>query len=236
MFFEAQYNQLPMNERRRQMCLRLTKQMMEYPCAKCFLEPVDPDEVEYLRVIKSPQDLTSILSRLENNQYKSVDLWEQDVNLIWYNAEKFNGSHSYIFILASALAKRFSKIKRVVDIERLEDWTKWFFEFEARLDTLTKSSPPKARKHFPAALVREATKVPFTEEEFTALDKALKDLTTPNDLLYLNNILRHHASKIDINAEPVSVDLRELPNQALHLMKEYSMKRFQEMGKTYPAN
>ena len=93
MFFDQQTETLQMTPERREICLNITKKMMNYPCAKCFLEPVDPSEREYLEIIKSPQDLTSILSRLENSNYQTVDSWEQDVNLIWYNAEKFNGSH-----------------------------------------------------------------------------------------------------------------------------------------------
>lgn len=105
MYFDQQNEPLQMNEERRQICLSITRKMMDYQCAKCFLEPVDPSEIQYLEIIKSPQDLTSILSRLENSLYQTVDSWKQGENLIWYNAEKLNGSDSYIFILASQLIK-----------------------------------------------------------------------------------------------------------------------------------
>ena len=227
--------QLPMTERRRQFCLEITKQMMTYPCAQCFVEPVDPDETDYLAVIQSPQDLTTILSRLETKQYETVDLWEQDVNLIWYNAEKFNGTQSYYFSLASALAKRFQKIKRVIDIERLEKWTKEFYDLELKLNTLLKSAPDIIKGALPDNLVNDTKNTDFSEDEYSALDKALKLLSKPSDLLFLNNVLRNFAPKININNEPMSVDLRDLPNKALHLMKDYSMKRLQELGEPYPT-
>lgn len=235
MFFDQKNETLQMNEKRRQICLSITKKMMEYPCAKCFLEPVDPSEKEYLEIIQSPQDLTSILSRLENNLYETVDAWEQDVNLIWYNAEKFNGSDSYIFILASQLAKRFNKLIKEIDIERIECWMKYFYDLEAHLDTLMKSSPPKTKEYFPVDVENDDTDQKFTENDLSALDKALKNLTKPSDLLYFNNVLKRYVPIVDINAEPVSVDIRDLPNKTLRLLKDYAVKRHKEIGKPYPT-
>lgn len=235
MYFDQEVEPLPMDERRRQICLDITKKMMDYPCAKCFLEPVDPSEKEYLAIIKSPQDLTSILSRLENSNYQTVDSWEQDVNLIWYNAEKFNGSNSYIFILASQLAKRFNNIKKAIDIERLENWTKLFYKLEAQLDSLMKSSPPPAKEYFPADSEEEVSDEKFTETDLSALKNALKALTKSSDTLYFCNVLKRYAPNVDINAEPLSIDIRDLPNHTLHLLKEYAVKRHKEIGKPYPS-
>lgn len=236
MFFDKQVNEpLEMDEKRRQVCLSITKKMMDYPCAKCFLEPVDPSEKEYLEIINTPQDLTSILSRLENSLYKTVDAWEQDVNLIWYNAEKFNGSDSYIFILASQLAKRFNKLIKVIDIEKVEYWMKYFYELEAHLDSLMKSSPPKTKEYFPVDMENDDTEHKFTENDLTALEKALKSLTKPSDLLFFNNVLKRYVPIVDINAEPVAVDIRDLSNQTLRLLKDYAVKRHKEIGKPYPT-
>lgn len=232
MFFEESANVIKMNEQNRKICINITKQMMEYPCAKVFLEPMEPGELD---VIKSPQDLTSILSRLENSSYQTVDVWEQDVSSIWYNAEKYYGSQSFMFILASALCKRFNKLKTSLDIQKFESWTKHYFELEAKIYTLTKSPPEQFKEYVPASLIEETVNEPFTEKDLSALEKALKALQKPNDLNVYYNVLRRYMPKIDIHAEPVSVDIREFPNQALHRLKKYAMKRHQEIGKPYPS-
>lgn len=55
---------------------------------------------DYAEVIKKPMDLSTVLSRIDLHQYRTVKEFLQDVDLIWQNALEYNpdrdpsGTHS----------------------------------------------------------------------------------------------------------------------------------------------
>lgn len=56
-----------------------------------FLEPVNPKLVpDYLKIIKSPMDFSTMRKKLDSGQYKSVDEFRHDFNLIITNAKIYN--------------------------------------------------------------------------------------------------------------------------------------------------
>ncbi|XP_035984936.1 ATPase family AAA domain-containing protein 2 isoform X2 [Fundulus heteroclitus] len=58
---------------------------------KAFTKPVDLEEVpDYAEVIKTPMDLSTVLSRIDLHHYVTVKEFLQDVDLIWQNALKYN--------------------------------------------------------------------------------------------------------------------------------------------------
>ena len=77
-----------------------------------FLEPVDyvkyniPD---YLDIIKYPSDLSKIQFKLENNNYQTIQLFLNDVQLIWDNCYTYNPPNNYISKYAQLCEKKFKK-------------------------------------------------------------------------------------------------------------------------------
>ena len=77
-----------------------------------FLEPVDyvkyniPD---YLDVIKYPKDLSLIQFGLENNNYKKIQDFLNDIQLIWDNCYTYNPPINYISKCARICEKKFKK-------------------------------------------------------------------------------------------------------------------------------
>ena len=77
-----------------------------------FLEPVDyvkyniPD---YLDVIKYPKDLSLIQFGLENNNYKKIQDFLNDIQLIWDNCYTYNPPMNYISKSARICEKKFKK-------------------------------------------------------------------------------------------------------------------------------
>lgn len=81
-----------MAKKTRAICIDIMDKLMKLPCAKVFLDPVDPvkDNVpNYFQVIKHPIDLKTINKRLLNGDYPGVSQWDKDMNYVWNNAEKF---------------------------------------------------------------------------------------------------------------------------------------------------
>ena len=77
-----------------------------------FLEPVDyikyniPD---YLDIIKYPKDLSMIQFNLENDTYKTIQSFLNDVQLIWDNCYTYNHPKNYISKCAQICEKKFKK-------------------------------------------------------------------------------------------------------------------------------
>ena len=77
-----------------------------------FLEPVDyikyniPD---YPDIIKYPKDLGSIKQKLENNEYKNIQEFLNDVQLVWDNCHTYNPPNNQITKLAEICEKKFKK-------------------------------------------------------------------------------------------------------------------------------
>ncbi|KAM6936195.1 ATPase family AAA domain-containing protein 2 isoform 2-T2 [Lycodopsis pacificus] len=58
---------------------------------KAFTKPVDLEEVpDYAEVIKTPMDLSTVLSKIDYHQYGTVKEFLHDVDLIWQNALEYN--------------------------------------------------------------------------------------------------------------------------------------------------
>ncbi|XP_068591755.1 ATPase family AAA domain-containing protein 2B isoform X2 [Cebidichthys violaceus] len=58
---------------------------------KAFTKPVDLEEVpDYAEVIKTPMDLSTVLSKIDLHQYGTVKEFLHDVDLIWQNALEYN--------------------------------------------------------------------------------------------------------------------------------------------------
>ena len=77
-----------------------------------FLEQVDyikyniPD---YLDIIKYPKDLSMIQFNLENDTYKTIQSFLNDVQLIWDNCYTYNPPKNYISKCAQICEKKFKK-------------------------------------------------------------------------------------------------------------------------------
>ena len=77
-----------------------------------FLEPVDYIQYnipDYLDVIKYPKDLGIIQFNLENNIYKKIQDFLNDMQLIWDNCYTYNPPMNYISKCAQICEKRFKK-------------------------------------------------------------------------------------------------------------------------------
>ena len=78
------------------------------PEAVWFLEPVDWKKLKiplYPNIIKSPMDLGTILNKLKRNEFTNILEFHNDVQLVWYNAMKFNEPGSNIYKAAENLEK-----------------------------------------------------------------------------------------------------------------------------------
>lgn len=90
------------------------------PYAWPFLKPVDPVEVpDYYKQISNPMDLSTMMSKLKNNEYKYMENFVRDVNLMVNNCFAYNGKDTQYYKCAQMLLEHFNKkleiYKHVID-------------------------------------------------------------------------------------------------------------------------
>lgn len=66
-----------------------------HPSSWPFLSPVNGEEVpDYYTVIKNPMDLSTMESKMENNQYQTIDDMVKDAQLVFDNCKLYNPASS----------------------------------------------------------------------------------------------------------------------------------------------
>ena len=85
-----------------------------------FKEPVDPVALgipDYFKVVKKPMDFSTINEKLKFNEYKTIQEFIDDINLIFTNWKLYNGENSSYGMAANALTKIFEKQWEKLGIE-----------------------------------------------------------------------------------------------------------------------
>eukprot|EP01124_Arcella_intermedia_P007856 TRINITY_DN14870_c0_g1_i2.p1 TRINITY_DN14870_c0_g1~~TRINITY_DN14870_c0_g1_i2.p1 ORF type:complete len:127 (-),score=44.61 TRINITY_DN14870_c0_g1_i2:305-685(-) len=93
-------------------CKKILKNLLQMKESWPFMEPVDPIALKipnYLEIIKKPMDLSTVNEKLDNDEYESLQMFKEDVRLIWKNAERFNGPKHQITKKAKMLSEVFEK-------------------------------------------------------------------------------------------------------------------------------
>jgi hypothetical protein len=115
--------------------------------------------------VKRPIDLGRI-RRLVDDEYQSIAAWNREMNLIWGNAEKFNGLELVLTSLALEIRWTFEKESKKQKSLSIQKWAKIVGELKDCLNDLL-DSPPEVVSSF--ATISEKTDPnplrPFTDEE-----------------------------------------------------------------------
>eukprot|EP01135_Chromosphaera_perkinsii_P010454 Nk52_evm17s2133 gene=Nk52_evmTU17s2133 len=69
----------------------VTENLLTERKLSCFFKPVNPEEVpDYFEIVRNPMDLQTILQKVDDNMYTTVDSYLGDINLIVDNAVLYN--------------------------------------------------------------------------------------------------------------------------------------------------
>jgi hypothetical protein len=220
-------------------CREITIELRQCPGAKPFNDPIRPDQQSvpnYFRKVKNPQDLGSILDRLNRGEYTDVKNWERDINTVWTNAQLYNGKDSFVAIIAQHMQSRFRKLTR----ERLESrktsgWMKLLSTSRQKLDRLLLSPPSGVGPIFPVCRVPSAMEyAPFSNRELDALIDASRAFFKPDDLLQIAKILQGEAQTA-VESETFTIHVDDLSPKSLHKLRDYFKKTLSLRGQVYPT-
>lgn len=230
---DRQMSKLP--ERTRAICIDIMEKLMQLPCAKPFLNPVDAEQDEtanYYNVIKHPIDLNQIYKRLTNNEYTGISQWDKDMNFVWNNAEKFFNKTSMTGILAAELHRHYDKEYQRVKILRLAKWSRVVFSFRTKLESLFENVPPVIGAL--AQLSSEGPMKPFSEEELNQFIRMSLYLQNPLDSKQMAQIVQHYQPDCKIGKGNVEIDVNDMDVQTLHALRDFVTFRLAEMNIAYP--
>ena len=135
-----------------------------------FGKAVDPAAVpDYLTIIKQPMDFSTVKKKLFNLQYRNVDDWRKDIQLIFDNCNKYNSdliAGADMRHIANSTAKRFKSL-----FEFTFPYTEGVDFYEGPRYTPTpiapKQAPPQRLSAAPPSAMHAPAAVPATTAHST---------------------------------------------------------------------
>jgi hypothetical protein len=206
----------------------------------------DDDFSGYLRVVPQPIDLSMILTRLESEQYTSIQEWLNDVELIWSNCEQYCASLPPLSptrrlhgILASENRRLFKKESQRFEGLILSNWCRNVY---ARRTQVTKlmTQPPGKIKQFTASLgaarVTRQTPGGMSEREMSCFVSAAAMMQSDSDHRDLINLLTQLEPEWDLdNGNPtLAVDVTRLKPTTIQAVKAFMKAALERQGANYP--
>jgi hypothetical protein len=159
----VQMSLTPLQKRR---CLQAMDDLDKFYISRLFSHPVDPARdncPNYFDVIHSPMDLGTARSKLESDQYSTVDQWRADMELVWNNTLTFNGTKSLLADIAKQLQTHFREIAAFLSSDVEGDWAAKFEKLKGELQAIVRSSPkaaPPSRASRPPLTTRSSAPPP----------------------------------------------------------------------------
>ena len=168
-------------------------------------------------------------TNLENCEYKSSEIWRDDITQVWKNALDYHGEHSAIGIMAKYMYDVFIDL---ADSKVPEDEEQWVFQIINHTLKLRKLKNVSGQNF--------STVHPITDDiindERKKLTIALRKLNSKEDIAQITRILMllDQNPQIDIKYKECLVDLSAIPRETLYLMILYVKRRFKELNMSYP--
>jgi hypothetical protein len=228
------------------------KHLIAHPIAAVFRSPITPDDEppDYFRVITNPIDLSTILERLERDQYATVQDWLAEVDTVWSNCEKYydslpqtsqaNRADRRLYgIVVSENRRLFAKETRKFDGLVLANWCRNLY---ARRTEVTKlmTQPPGKIKQFTASLgaARVTRQNPggMSDREMVGFVNAAGMIQSDADhreLIALLTKLEPEA-ELDNGSPTLSIDVTKLKPTTIQEVRAFMKGVLEKQGMKYP--
>jgi hypothetical protein len=201
-----------------QTCEDITRAVSEHPLSRDFLAPVNAELVPgYSDAVKNPMDISTVLKKLDQKQYISVENWQADFELMWRNCELFNGTDDPYFKPILSELRRFLKKKCKALTPR--GLTKIGQSISTGIKTLNRimDQPPKEiAPWFPLGdqYTEADMRLPFSDRDLLNLVTGVGQLSSPADQVEVAQVARYFNlptvpkdgfEEIDVEAMPDTV-------------------------------
>ena len=167
-------------------CIKITDELIESPCAHFFRYPVDPvadDLPNYTTVVPHAMDLSLVRARLEGGFYRRVSEWLRDVELIWSNAEDYNGPDSFVTVCARTMRAKFEKLSLSISGD-CGSWLAKIHDLQSKIEELTAKPPPLLKGKMKGRRAEPG------EADAKRIRSAVEGLKNKEDVFHVFQILR----------------------------------------------
>eukprot|EP01080_Neovahlkampfia_damariscottae_P000199 gene199-4445_t len=125
-----------------QQCYKILESLMLHHYSWPFLQPVDPVALnipDYLDIIKTPMDLSTIKKKLLSGKYETIQEFAIDIRLVWQNCFTYNPPTSDVVKMAQDLDQFFeTRFKKVVEEINGEYTQKKMAEMQKKMKEMEK--------------------------------------------------------------------------------------------------
>lgn len=227
-----------MNDYETDFALEVIDALIRRPEAASFIDPVDVESdfaEDYYRRIKKPIDITTIRTKIATKIYSRSSEWKSDLELLFKNAKSYFGENSYIGYLTLDLEKYAMKLINSEETMTTVDRMNAFGSIQIKFENWVKKSPDKIVSYFDTYSDDDPERI-LNKSEVNAFIRACSMLPNPKDARALFGIIQYVNPNIYPVSENIIVNLTDVNNLALHIMKFYVEKRFEEEGLEYPTD
>jgi hypothetical protein len=231
-----------MNELLRKRAIAVMDRIMAHPSASPFLSSVAGDSEE--------MDLTANRARLQENRYGKLQLWLNDVEQCWANAERRDRenpssenhhvarrSAGQAPVLAAENRRLFEKEKRAIDILSARNWGTEVVRLRGRITDIMLDPPPKISQYtsqFIKGKFSKPTTPSFSEHELKCFVEASQMLDQPEDTDEMMKIITELQPDMLSASSDMWFDVSKLSPRTLIALRTSARAILERRGQKYP--
>jgi len=217
-------------------------ELFKHPASTLFQTPVEKDketENDYFQIVKNPQDLGTIRKRLVSKEYKLIKDWLDDIEMVWSNAELYNGSEHYVSHLANYCRTIFRKELKNHHLQTIEAWCKDVYKFRTKVSETMAQPPPKVKQYAGSlnagrSLKQSSQNSYMSDKELSSLVTAAEKLVSEEHQREMIRILNEFQPDLDLGESELSLDLSRLHPHTLQALREYMKSAYEKNGEKFP--
>ena len=227
-----------MNSDVRRKMLLATEKTRDLPTAVYFrhLPVVGIDcSQEYYDIVNRPISFEQITEKIKNNQYVSIEEWQNDIAQIWKNCEIYNGNESFLTLVTKELAKTFERYSRDVVVLTTDGFCKESYRLQAKLGKLLSNPPLKGIPAFAyqTTPLRQIVKKLPSEKELSNLVMALDLVTEDSDIEKARQIVSKNQPDL-LKKNITTIDVTQLKIETVKELQIFLTDTLAKQGLHYP--
>ena len=229
-----------MNSEVRRKMLLITEKTRDLPIAVYFrhlpVVGIDCDQ-EYYDTISRPISFQEITEKIKNNQYTSIEDWQNDIAQIWKNCEAYNGLESFLTLVTRELSRMFQKFSRDVIVTTKEGFCQESYRLQAKLGKLLENPPIKGIPQyfaFQQTPLRQIVKNLPSEKELSNLVIALDLVNTDSDIEQARAIVASKQPDL-VKKNITTIDVTQLKMDTVKELRLFLTDTLKKQGLFYPS-
>ncbi|EAY09377.1 Bromodomain containing protein [Trichomonas vaginalis G3] len=157
-------------------CDSIVDNLIDSPLCTPFIHLVDPiadGAPDYNEIIKQPMALEVVKRKIQTKEYKTLDEFKNDVNLIWANTITYNGEDTIYSYMAKESKIWFNNMASKITESNETDWTRKLQSTISKLNKLLSNPPEECDPN--GEIKKECMEQEKLEEQLENVEEEKKD-------------------------------------------------------------